>query len=323
MKKFLVCLLFLMSISPSLALAQVKKTFTIGITPWTSDPDYDRNIQGFKDGLAEKGYREGKNVKYILKNPQANVDNQIEIIQSFVDQKVDLIYSLTTPGTLIAKGVTSNTPIVFSIVTYPVETGVVESLTSSGNNLTGTRNYVPASRQYFYFEKIYPNTKTLAFVYRKGEPNSVIQYQEFKEYLDKRKITLLDIAAIDLDDIREKLKSNGEKIDALFGACGTLIQVGGAEVINEFSRQFKKPSFSCIEEGVRTGALTGVVKDIYAIGKASGEKAALILEGVEPSRIQVEAPTEDVLIVNTKTAKELGLTVPSDVLSKAKEIIDH
>ena len=323
MKKFLVCLLFLMSISPSLALAQVKKTFTIGITPWASNPDYDRNIQGFKDGLAEKGYREGKNVKYILKNPQANVDSQIEIVQSFVDQKVDLIYSLTTPGTLIAKGVTSNTPIVFSIVTYPVETGVVESLTSSGNNLTGTRNYVPASRQYFYFEKIYPNTKTLAFVYRKGEPNSVIQYQEFKEYLDKRKVALMDMAAVDLDEIREKLKSNGEKIDALYEACDTLIQTGGAEVINEFSSQFKKPNFSCIKDGIQKGALIGVVKDIYSIGKVSGEKAALILEGVEPSRIQVEAPTEDVLIVNTKTAQELGLTIPSDILGKAKEIIDH
>ena len=323
MKNIFIFFLLMVFISPSSALAQAKKIFTIGITQWASNPDYDRNIQGFKDGLAEKGYTQGENVKFILKNPQANLDSQIEIVQSFVDHKVDLIYSLTTPGTLVTKGVTSRIPIVFSIVTYPVETEIVASLTSSGNNLTGTTNYVPASRQYFYFEKIYPSTKTLAFVHRKGEPNSAIQYKEFKEYLDKRKVALMDIAAVDLDDIQEKLKSNVEKIDALYEACDTLIQTGGAEVINQFSSQFKKPNFSCIKNGVLKGALIGNVKDFYAIGKTSGEKAALILEGVPPSKIQIESALEDGLIVNTKTAKELGLTVPAEILGKAKEIIDQ
>lgn len=323
MKDLLIFFLCVMLIFPSLALAQAKKYFTIGITQWDANACYDHNIVGFKEGLAEKGYLEGKNVRFILRNPRANVDNQVETVQFFVDQHVDLIYSLTTPGTLVAKGVTSKIPIVFSVVTYPVETGIVRSLISSDNNLTGTTNYVAPSRQYFYFEKIYPNTKTLAFIHRKGEPNSEFQYKEFKEYLDKRKVYLMDIAAIDLNDIREKLKANGEKIDALYGACDTLVQTGGADVINEFSHEFKKPSFSCAKEGVEKGALMGNVKDFYAIGRAAGEKAALALDGIPPSKIQVESAVEDELIINTKTANELGLIVPPDLLGKAKEIIDH
>ena len=86
MKNFFVFFLLAIFIFPSSALAQSKKTFTIGIVQWASNSEYERNIQGFKDGLAEKGYVEGKNVRFILKNSEANIDSQIEIAQSLVNQ---------------------------------------------------------------------------------------------------------------------------------------------------------------------------------------------------------------------------------------------
>lgn len=302
--------------------AQNKDKATVGIAQWASSSDYERNIQGFKEGLREAGYEEGKNIKYIIKNPEGDFDAQVKIIEAFVKERVDLIYSLTTPGTLAAKSVTKDVPIVFSIVTYPVEAGVVDSLDSSGNNLTGTTNYVPASRQYFFFEKIFPGTKKLAFVHHKGEPNSQIQYEQFKEYLDKRKIAIVDIAAIDLEDMRQKLESNIGTVDATYSACDTLIQSGGAEVMGEVSKKYKKPSFTCLEDGVLKGAVMGDVADVYAIGKISGKKAALILQGIEPARIQIESPQGDNLIINKKVAKELGLTISPYILEKAKKVVE-
>ena len=178
---------------------------TIGIAGWNSDLTYGGNVEGFKDGLEENGYVEGKNVRFIIENAEGDLDVQREIIESFVEAEVDLIYSLTTPGTLAAKKVTSKIPIVFSIVTYPVESGVIEALESSGNNLVGTRNYISVQRQYSQFEKLYPLTKTLAFVHRKDEPNSVNQFNDMTEFLAPKGVEVIDIAAVDLDDMRTQL----------------------------------------------------------------------------------------------------------------------
>ncbi|MFH1762511.1 MAG: ABC transporter substrate binding protein, partial [bacterium] len=106
----------------------------IGISQWVSNPEYDRNIAGFKDKLAEYGFIENKNLKYIIKIAEADKTKQREIIKSFKDNKVDLIYSLTTPGTLIAKEIIKDIPIVFSIVTYPAKAGVIKSIENSGCN---------------------------------------------------------------------------------------------------------------------------------------------------------------------------------------------
>jgi len=295
---------------------------TIGIALWASNPEYDRNIQGFKDGLAEQGYVEGQNVKFIIENPEADKAKQREIIQSFIDKKVDLIYSLTTPGTLIAKEMVQDKPIVFSIVTFPVESGVVDLLESSDNNLVGTRNYVPVARQYNQFEKIYPDTKKLAFVHRKYEPNSVIQYNEMKELLRKKSIGVVDIAAANLDDMRSQLNNIINEIDSMYSACDTLIQGGGEELVIEFSTRYKKPSFTCNKDGVNKGALMGDVADFYTIGKLSGVKAGLILGGAKPSSLLTESPAEDYLIINTKTAADLGINIPQYVLDDAEEIVN-
>lgn len=302
---------------------QEKTIKTIGIAGWGSSPEFTRNIDGFKAGLAENGYVEGKNINYIIKIPETDLDVQKEIIQSFIDSKVDLIFSITTPGTLIAKEITSEIPIVFSVNTFPVESGVIATLESSGNNLVGTRNYISVARQYAAFERIYPHTKTLAFIHRKNEPNSVAQYLEMKTLLNKKGIEVIDIAAVDLADMRAQLEANIDKIDSIFSACDTLTHsLGGEELIVEFSKKYKKPSFACNKEGILRGHLMGNIADFYVLGRMSGRQAALILKGAQPSSLLTESPAEDYLIINKGTAQDIGLKIPEYILKDAEEIIE-
>ncbi|MBL7107596.1 MAG: ABC transporter substrate-binding protein [Phycisphaerae bacterium] len=300
-----------------------KKIFTIGIARWNFDPTYNCNVDGFKEGLAERGYVEGENVKFIIKSPQSDLEIQRQIIQSFIDEKVDLIFSIATPGTLIAKKMTSQIPIVFSVCTFPVESDIIESLESSGNNMVGTRNYITVERQYDQFEKIYAGTKVLAFVHRKGEANSDAQYLEMKALLGEKGIDVIDIGAVDLEDMRAQLESVIEGIDSMFLACDTLINVGGDEFVIEISKKYKKPCFSCLKDSVPKGALTGNVADFYAIGKLSGIKAGLILKGANPSSLLTESPVEDYVIINTKTAEEIGIEIPQYILDEAEEIVSE
>jgi len=299
-----------------------EKVVTIGIAQWGANPEFMRNVQGFKDGLAENGYIEGENIEFIIENPETDLELQRTIIESFVKQKVDLIFSITTPGTLVAKNVTSEIPIVFSVCTFPVESGVIDSLESSGNNIVGTRNYVSVARQYSAFEKIYPHTKTLAFIHHKGEPNSAAQYLEMKDLLEKKDIKIIDVAAVDLKDMRMQLEHIIKDVDSLFSACDTLTHsAGGEETIIELAKQYKKPSFACNKEGILLGHLMGNVADFYVIGKISGRQAALILGGARPSSLLTESPAEDYLILNTKTAAEIGIEIPQYILDDAEEIV--
>jgi len=301
-----------------------KQMLKIGIARWGSNPEFTRNVEGFKAGLAEKGYVEGVNVSFVIKSPETDLEVQRQIIQSFIDEKVDLIFSITTPSTLVAKEMTSEIPIVFSVCTFPVESDIIESLESSGNNIVGTRNYITAERQYNEFEKIYAGTKILAFVHRKDEPNSDSQYLEMKALLKEKGIEVIDIAAVDLDDMRAQLESVIEAIDSIFSACDTLTHSpGGEEVIVELSRKYKKPCFAGNKEGILRGSLMGNVADFYEIGKLSGIKAGLILNGANPSSLLTESPVEDYVIINTKTARELGIEIPQYVLDEAEEIVSE
>jgi len=298
---------------------------TIGISRWSSDPEFERSVNGFKKGLLENGFIEGKNVQFIIKNPETSIDKQNEIIQSFINKKVDLIYSITTPGTLVSKKLTGQMknpiPVVFSVCTYPVESNLIELLNSSGNNLVGTRNYVPFSQQFYAFERIVPNIKKLAVIRHKGEPNSSNQFKEVKALLLERGIKIVDIAAVDLEDIRNQLQSNIESIDALFSTCDTLTHAGGEEIIAEFSIKYNKPSFACNKGGIIKGNLIGNIADFYSIGKISGEKAALILKGAKPSWVKTESPRENYIVINKKTASALGIDISHEILNISKEII--
>jgi len=301
-----------------------KKMFTIGIARWGSNPEFTRNLEGFKAGLAEKGYVEGENIRFIIKTPETDLKVQRQIIQSFIDAKIDLIFSITTPSTLVAKEMTSEIPIVFSVCTFPVESDLIESLESSGNNIVGTRNYISVERQYNQFEKIYAGTKILAFVHRKDEPNSDAQYLEMKALLEEKGVEVIEIAAVDLDDMRAQLESVIEVIDSIFSACDTLTHSpGGEEIIIELSKKYGKPCFACNKEGTLRGSLMGNVADFYDIGKLSGIKAALILNGANPSSLLTESPVEDYVIINTKTAREIGIEIPQYVLDEAAEIVSE
>jgi putative ABC transport system substrate-binding protein len=301
------------------------RMMTVGVARWATNAEFDRSIEGFKQGLAVKGYIEGVNIQFVEMNPEANLDKQHDIIEEFIEQKVDLIFSLTTPGTIVAKKLTgemqSPIPVVFSVCTYPVESDLIASLDSSENNLVGTRNYVPFAKQYYVFEQLFPKTQSLAVVRRKGESNSSNQLKEVNAQLKKRGMTIIDIAAVDLDDIRRQLEVNAANIDAIYSTCDTLTHNGGDEVIAEMGKRYQIPSFACNKEGVINGLLVGNIGDFKAIATISGEQAALILDGAVPSWLKTESPRDSYIILNETTAKALEVNISTTFLEKVKEVI--
>lgn len=280
-----------------------KSQYKIGISTWNNSKDFQETIKGFKDGLKNLGFVEGKNIIYYIKNPNDNIENQINIIQEFIDNKVDLIFTLTTPGTLIAKDITNDIPIVFSEVAYPVETNIIQSTNCSKNNLVGTRNYLPAALTFYQLDKLYSHLKTIHYIHQQGDPDDEIQFFEYKNLLKDRNINVISLGIIDQDDLKQKL--NTIKTDAIILSCDSLIQSGGSKWVIEFALKNKIPILTCDKNSVVQGALIGYFTDHYLLGKMSARKAAYILKGAEPQWLFTDAPSQGRLIINKKTANVL------------------
>jgi putative ABC transport system substrate-binding protein len=300
----------------------LEKPVVVGISRFGNEGgrEYADNIRGFKDALADAGYHEGKEIFYIEGSARTNVRQARRIAQVFLEKNVDMVYSLTTPGTMVMKEMISNRPVVFSIVPYPVESGLIASLKNSGNNLVGTRNWVPAEEQMAIFREMAPTMKTMGFVHNIGDANSGIQFDEVREAAKQSDVEVVDIGGNDSGSIVRALRVSPAHFDALYSACDISIEEDAEKAVIAFARERKVPAFSCSIEGIQKGNLLGVAADFYQIGKLAGEKAALILQGATPQSLETSTVARPFIYVNEAAARTLGFPIPQSILTKAKEI---
>jgi len=283
--------------------------YKIGLSVWSG---YPQSVKGFKDSLAEQGFIEGENTQFIYRNANADKQTQNEIAKEFQNQKLDLIYSLTTPGTVIVKDTLDpETPIVFSIVTYPADSGLIESFNYSGNNLVGTSNYVPLVHYVDLLIKLMPDIKKVAIFHRKGEPNSKIQALNLSRLFRRNKIQVIDQQPSSIDEVASMGKALISQVDAFITTTDTLMQSGGEQALIQLSKQYKVPILSSNKQGIIDGSTFGTVADFYILGKMSGDMAAKILNGQStPTKLKTKLQNPPTILINKQRAKDLGIVIP-------------
>lgn len=300
--------------------AEATEPFKIGIAQWSGYPE---SIAGFQQGLADNGLIE--NEHYVLVSGALGADKSIQlaVAEEFKAKAVDLVYSLTTPGTTIMKEtVPESTPIVFSIVTYPADSGLIESFEYSGNNLVGTSNYVPLKHYLELLTRLFPDAGNGAVFYRKGEPNSTAQAANLIRLFRRNDINVINVAVTSLEDLEQKAKeivNNGTssmqstektKTDFFITTTDTLMQSGGEEVLAKLSLQSGIPILSSNKNGIESGSTFGPVADFYTLGKASGHMAAkILLQGKRPTELVSEVQNEPMFLVNSASLDALGVSI--------------
>lgn len=295
--------IILILVLPQLAQAE---SYKIGLAVWTGYPE---SVKGFKDGLEEYGLIEGKNVEYIGGVESSNSEVQKKQLEMFNLSGVDLVYSLTTPGTILAKSVIpEDTPIVFSVVTYPADSGLIESFEYSGNNLVGTSNYVRVKNYVKLMNELFPNVGKVAVFHRSGEPNSKIQVASIKRFLRRQKIDVVDVKVNTVEEVKERALELGGKVDVFISTTDTLMQSGGEEALIKVSLKNKIPIVSPNKSGIESGSTVGVVSDFYLLGKISGRKAGrILLEGKKPYELQTELQDPPIYLLNRSSLEKLGV----------------
>ena len=314
----MLCSSFLLMLSTNV-FSQGGEVIKIGISVWTG---YPASVQGFKEAMKEGGFIEGKNVEYLFKKTGADKEKVRKVAQGFKEAKVDLVYTLTTPGTVVMKEVMpKDTPIVFSVVTYPADSGLIESFEYSGNNLVGTSNYVELINYVKLLKKILPETKTLAIFHRKGEPNSKIQAANIIRLLKKEGIEIIDLEPANVDEMRQMALDVSDKVDIYMTTTDTLCQGGGESALIEVSREKKIPILSSNKAGIEAGSTFGPVADFYTLGHTSGDMAVKILkENVHPSLLESKLQDPPLILVNRKSIEMLSIQIPEEKLENLQYV---
>lgn len=298
---------------------EVKEMYTIGINQLVQHDALDASREGFIEGLKEKGFEEGKNLKIDYQNAQGDIAIAKTISDQFVTSKVDMIFAIATSSLQASYNATKDIPIVFTAVTDPIDAGVAESWESSGTNVTGTSDMVSMEKQLSLLTTLVPDIKTLGVIYNSSEANSLAQVQELKKEAEKNAIDIKEISVTTVNEINQNLNAAIGSIDALYAPTDNTV-ASAYDLVGNICVNKNIPILCGEEAGVSKGGLCSIGIDYFKLGKEAGYKAAEILNGTKPSDIEISTLSDMSITINTDVAEKLNITIPEDINTKANKV---
>lgn len=298
---------------------EVKEMYTIGINQLVQHDALDASREGFIEGLKEKGFEEGKNLKIDYQNAQGDIAIAKTISDQFVTSKVDMIFAIATSSLQASYNATKDIPIVFTAVTDPIGAGVAESWESSGTNVTGTSDMVSMEKQLSLLTTLVPDIKTLGVIYNSSEANSLAQVQELKKEAEKNAIDIKEISVTTVNEINQNLNAAIGSIDALYAPTDNTV-ASAYDLVGNICVNKNIPILCGEEAGVSKGGLCSIGIDYFKLGKEAGYKAAEILNGAKPEDIEISTLSDMSITINTDVAEKLNITIPEDINTKANKV---
>jgi putative ABC transport system substrate-binding protein len=303
--------------------AQPGKVQRVGYLAAVSASADAPRMEAFRQGLRELGYVEGQNIAIEFRHEGRTFDRLPELAAELVRQKIDVLVAVTTNAALAAKNVTSTIPIVFMGVTDPVAAGLVESLARPGRNITGITNIaaVLAGKRLELLKETVPKLSRLAILWDPNAPGSAPQWKESQ--LVARELGLqphsMEVSTVDKysDAFREAVKLRSAAVAVTLNPLANSNQ----SQIADLAIGHRLPTMCARGDYVDNGCLMSYGPGYGTEGRDGARYVDKVLKGAKPADLPVEQPTTFEFIVNLKTAKQIGLTIPPDVLARADRVI--
>jgi putative tryptophan/tyrosine transport system substrate-binding protein len=282
------------------------------------------NVEAFRQGLKDLGYVEGKNIQIEFRYGEGKPDRVPNLVAELVQLKVDVLISGDAPAIRIAKDATKTIPIVMVINQDPVATGLVDSLARPGGNITGISRLTRelSGKRLELLTEVVPQLSRVGILWAATSEGSKISFQEYQAAARALKIQLqsLEVRGPEPD-------LGGAFQSAVKGRAGALITIGNSLLnrrrtqIADFAIKHRLPSMFESSLWIEPGGLIS-----YSSSDAESYRRAAwyvdkILKGTKPANIPVEQPTKFELVINLKTAKQIGLTIPQSVLFRADRVL--
>jgi len=278
-------------------------------------------FEAFKSGLRELGYVEGQNIALEIQSAEGRPDRLPTLATELVSHNVDVIVTSTTPAIQAAKQATGTIPIV-TISGDPVGTGLVASLARPGSNITGLSLIGPeiGGKQLEILKETFSNLKRVAFI---RDPTNAALNLRFKEAEIAARGLGLEVQSAEVrisNEVEKSLESAIKK-----GAGALLIAPPMAyahrKEIMDFATKKRLPTMYEEKESVDRGGLMSYGANLSDLWRRAATYVDKILKGTKPADLPIERPTKFELVINLKTANQLGVTIPHSVLYRADRVI--
>jgi len=277
--------------------------------------------EAFRSGMRELGYVEGRSVAIDWRYAEALYTRAVELATELVRLKVDVIAAHHTPAVKASMSVTSTVPIVMSPAGAPLQVGLVKSLAQPGGNVTGLSSMEAelGSKRLELLVGIIPGLRRVAVLGAKTDPFTAPYVQDFQTAATRIELQLHPVlvdSPREFDGAFEEISKTGAQAVVI----QPLFQPHTRKVV-ELAGKYHLAVMSSYSDTTQAGGLISYSADHAAYFRRAAIFVDKILKGAKPAELPVEQPTKFELVINLKTAKALGLTIPPSLLGRAEEII--
>jgi putative ABC transport system substrate-binding protein len=315
---FVLCAM-LFALCQSAQAQQPKKVPRIG---YLGSNSVSARTEAFRQGLRDLGYIEGQNLIIEYRYAEGKVDRLADLAAELVGLKVDAIFAQSTASVQAAKKATTTVPIV-SVSGDPVGLGLVASLARPGGNVTGLTNFTSelAGKRLEFLKEAVSRVSRVAVLWNPDVLSSALRMQETEIAAPSLGIKLQPVAVREVNDFEHAFAAlKKERADALFPLRSPLISNQVKRIV-ELATKNRVPGMYDASEFAEAGGLMSYGTMLPDLDRRAAVYVDKILKGAKPAELPVEQPMKFEFIINLKAAKQIGLTIPPNVLARADKVI--
>ena len=302
---------------------QPKKVYRIGFLGGSSASAYARFIEAFRQGLRDLGYEDGQNITIDYRYGEGKRDRLPDLSAELVRLRVDVIVVSGALAISALKNATKTIPIVMTTVEDPVAQGFVASLARPGGNITGLTNLAPelSGKRLELLKETISKVSRVAVLWDPSTPGSAVTFKETQVVAPALSVQLQSLEVRNSNDFEGAFRAaTTERAGALI-VLQSLLTNAHRQRIVDLAVNNRLPAMYTQTEYVEVGGLMSYAPSYTDIYRRAAVYVDKILKGAKPADLPVEQPTKFELVINLKTAKQIGLTIPPNVLARADKVI--
>jgi len=310
-------------IRPGVSRAQPARPWRIGwLSPASASTD-GYELDALRDGLRKLDLVDGRSIIIVARWGEGDARRLPDLARSLVAANVDVICTSGTPATQAAKAATKSIPIIFGRAAFPDKTGLVSNLTRPGGNLTGVTFIGPEyGKRLELLKEVSPRTSRVALLYNDHNVASVLAMRETQEWARTLRVTVEPLGVHDGESLQAAFATMRHgKAEAVITTADPLLASHRTRVV-DFVNERRLVSMYGDREYVRAGGLMFYGTSTTDMWRHAATYVDRILKGARPGDLPVEQPTLFELMINLRTAKALGVTLPQSLLLRADEVIE-
>jgi putative ABC transport system substrate-binding protein len=280
-------------------------------------------LEGFQQGLHERGYVEGKNIALEQRFDEDREERLPALAADLARLRVDIIVAAATPAVMAAKQATATIPIIIVHSADPVALGLVASFARPGGNITGLSSASPdySGKQLELLKEALPKLSRIAVLWNAANPGTAIAFREMQDAARVLKLPLQSLEVRRTEDFAPALKNvSKQRGMGLVTLLDPLVVSQRARIV-ELVSENRLPAIYPQKEFVEAGGLMAYGADLTDSYRRAAGFMDKILKGAKPAELPIEYPIKFTFTVNLKTAKQIGLTIPPNMLARADRVI--